>query len=61
MDEPYVGDRYDERRKRGRYNKEVLVGVVERETGRVHANAPGAFRSHRQGGNAQSRQFQAHL
>jgi transposase-like protein len=37
MDETYVGGRYDKRRKRGKYDKEVVVGIVERETGRVHA------------------------
>jgi transposase-like protein len=36
-DETYVGGKYDKRRKRAKYNKEPVFGVIERETGRVHA------------------------
>jgi hypothetical protein len=34
-DETYVGGRYDKRRKRAKYDKEVVFGMVERV--RVHA------------------------
>jgi hypothetical protein len=37
MDETYVGGKYGKRRKRARYDKEPVFGIVERETGRVHA------------------------
>jgi transposase-like protein len=44
-DETYVGGRYDRRRKRAKYDKEVVFGMVERETGRVHAkHVPSATR-----------------
>jgi transposase-like protein len=36
-DETYVGGKYDKRRKRERWDKEPVFGMVERETGRVHA------------------------
>jgi transposase-like protein len=37
MDETYIGGKYDKRRKRARWDKEAVFGVIERETGRVHA------------------------
>jgi hypothetical protein len=37
MDETYVGGKFDKRRKRARYDKEPVFGIVERETGRVYA------------------------
>ncbi|HUA20841.1 MAG TPA: IS1595 family transposase, partial [Bryobacteraceae bacterium] len=44
-DETYVGGKYDKRGKRARWDKEAVFGIVERETGRVHAkHLPG--RSH---------------
>ncbi|MGA2182005.1 MAG: IS1595 family transposase [Bryobacteraceae bacterium] len=36
-DETYVGGKYDKRRKRAKYDKPAVFGVIERETGRVHA------------------------
>ena len=36
-DETYVGGKYDKRRKRAKWDKEPVFGMVERETGRVHA------------------------
>lgn len=39
-DETYVGGKYDKRRKRAKYDKEPVFGIfgmIERETGRVHA------------------------
>lgn len=36
-DETYIGGKYDKRRKRAKYDKNVVIGMVERETGRVHA------------------------
>ena len=35
-DETYMGGKYDKRRKRARYDKEPVFGMIERETGRVH-------------------------
>ena len=35
-DETYVGGRFDKRRKRAKYEKEAVFGMLERETGRVH-------------------------
>ena len=44
-DETYVGGKYDKRRKRERWDKEAVFGMIERETGRVQAkHLPG--RSH---------------
>jgi len=44
-DETYIGGKYDKRRKRERWDKEAVFGLIERETGRVHAKRlPG--RSH---------------
>jgi transposase-like protein len=44
-DETYVGGKYDKRRKRAKYDKEAVFGMVERETGRVHAkHVPAATR-----------------
>jgi len=41
-DETYVGGKYDKRRKRARHEKEAVFGIVERESGRVHAtHVPG--------------------
>jgi transposase-like protein len=37
IDETYVGGKYDKRRKRAKWDKEPVFGMVERETGRVHA------------------------
>ena len=37
MDETYVGGKYDKRRSRAKYEKEPVFGMIERETGRVHA------------------------
>lgn len=37
LDETYVGGKYDKRRKRAKWDKEPVFGIVERETGRVHA------------------------
>jgi len=36
-DETYVGGKYDKRGKRARWDKEAVFGMVERETGRMHA------------------------
>src|ERR1019366_3326449 len=36
-DETYIGGEYDKRRKRAKYDKEPVFGMIERETGRVHA------------------------
>lgn len=36
-DETYVGGKYDKRRKRAKYDKPPVFGMIERETGRVHA------------------------
>jgi transposase-like protein len=36
-DETYIGGKYDKRRKRAKYDKEPVFGMIERETGRVHA------------------------
>jgi transposase-like protein len=45
VDETYVGGKFDKRRKRERWDKEAVFGMIERETGRVHAkHLPG--RSH---------------
>jgi transposase-like protein len=35
-DETYIGGKYDKRRKRGKWDKEPVFGMKERETGRVH-------------------------
>ena len=44
-DETYIGGKFDKRRKRQRWDKEAVFGIIERETGRVHAkHLPG--RSH---------------
>src|SRR5262249_51645433 len=44
-DETYVGGRYDKRRTRSKYDKEVVFGMVERETELVHAkHVPSATR-----------------
>ena len=40
-DETYVGGKYDKRRKRARWDKEPVFGMIERETGRVHARISG--------------------
>lgn len=37
MDETYIGGKFDKRRKRAKYDKEPVFGMIERETGRVHA------------------------
>jgi transposase-like protein len=37
MDETYIGGRFDKRRKRAKYDKSPVFGMMERETGRVHA------------------------
>ena len=37
LDETYVGGRYDRRRKRARYDKAPVFGMIERETGKVVA------------------------
>ena len=45
IDETYVGGKYNRRGKRARWDKEAVFGIVERETGRIHAtHLPG--RSH---------------
>jgi transposase-like protein len=45
IDETYIGGKFDKRRKRQRWDKEAVFGIIERETGRVHAkHLPG--RSH---------------
>ena len=36
-DETYIGGKFDKRRARAKYDKEPVFGMVERETGRVHA------------------------
>jgi transposase-like protein len=36
-DETYIGGEYDPRRKRAKYDKPAVFGMIERETGRVHA------------------------
>ena len=36
-DETYIGGKYDKRRKRAKYDKPAVFGMIERETGRVHA------------------------
>jgi hypothetical protein len=36
-DETYIGGKYDKRGKRQRWDKEAVFGMIERETGRVHA------------------------
>lgn len=36
-DETYVGGKYDKRRKRAKYDKEPVFGMIDRETKRVHA------------------------
>src|SRR3990172_5910682 len=36
VDETYIGGRYDRRRKRGRYEKQAVMGLIER-SGRVEA------------------------
>jgi transposase-like protein len=37
-DETYIGGRYDKRRKRGPFEKQAVMGIVER-SGKVHAEA----------------------
>ncbi|MGA2598771.1 MAG: IS1595 family transposase [Bryobacteraceae bacterium] len=36
-DETYIGGKYDKRRKRAKYDKPAVFGMIERETGRVYA------------------------
>lgn len=36
-DETYIGGKYDKRLKRAKYDKPAVFGMIERETGRVHA------------------------
>jgi hypothetical protein len=36
-DETYIGGKYDKRRKRAKYDKPAVFGMIERETGRIHA------------------------
>ena len=36
-DETYVGGKFDKRRKRQRWDKPAVFGMIERETGKVHA------------------------
>src|ERR1700693_4699180 len=36
-DETYVGGKFDKRRQRAKWDKEAVFGIVERETGRIHA------------------------
>lgn len=36
-DATYVGGKYDKRRKRAKYDKPAVFGMIERETGRVYA------------------------
>src|SRR5579871_4771669 len=44
-DETYVGGKYDKRGKRARWDKEAVFGMIERETGRIHAkHIPGRSR-----------------
>lgn len=38
MDETYVGGKFDKRRKRAKYDKAPVFGVIERETGKVSAS-----------------------
>ena len=37
FDETYIGGKYDKRRRRAKYDKEPVFGIVERGTGRIHA------------------------
>jgi hypothetical protein len=37
FDETYIGGKFDKRRKRAKWDKIPVFGIVERETGRVHA------------------------
>jgi hypothetical protein len=37
VDETYIGGKFDKRRKRAKYDKPAVFGMIERETGRVHA------------------------
>jgi transposase-like protein len=46
-DETYVGGKYDKRRKRERREKPAVFGVIERETGRVHARYLGTTHPNR--------------
>jgi len=44
-DETYVGGKFDKRRQRAKWDKEAVFGIVERETGRIHAkHLPGRNR-----------------
>ena len=46
-DETYIGGRYDKRRNRAKYDKPAVFGLIERETGRVHAkHIPAANHEH---------------
>jgi transposase-like protein len=37
IDETYIGGKFDKRRKRQRWDKPAVFGMIERETGKVHA------------------------
>jgi transposase-like protein len=37
IDETYIGGKFDKRRKRAKWDKEAVFGIIERDSGRVHA------------------------
>ena len=46
-DETYIGGKYDRRGKRAKYDKPAVFGMIERETGRVHAKHLGVSNPNR--------------